>query len=302
MWGRNRRSMSLFDSGIRPAIDAYLAAEQAKMRDYGDYWSASSAGYCMRKLIFERLGVPPVIKEDDARKTRVFTSGHIFHEWAQRITKNAGLSIAQELELQDEDLMVRGHIDDLVLIPNPITPELIKEELKDYDVSDIGVEPAGRLILYDYKTQHSRAFDWQKGRPPSYYHKMQAGTYMYMLRTFDYYDTKSGKLTLTKETTPIFKKVGRINLSQLSEARILKISKDDLRMDENQILWTPELEAEVLNYWNTLNKYWAERKLPACSCADHEGGFMSKEKFNPYFFNGVPCSIELYKQFKKETA
>lgn len=34
----------------------------------------------------------------------------------QTITKEAGISVAQELELQDEDLMVRGHIDDLVRI------------------------------------------------------------------------------------------------------------------------------------------------------------------------------------------
>src|SRR5665213_3322496 len=104
--------MTLFDSGIRPAIDAYLQSKREEVRDYGDYWSASSAGYCMRKSIFERLGVPPV--SEDARKQRVFSSGHIFHNWIQEITKGAGLSIAQELELQDEDLMVRGHIDDLV--------------------------------------------------------------------------------------------------------------------------------------------------------------------------------------------
>src|SRR3546814_4171368 len=72
----------------------------------------------MRLNILRRLDVPkvPEITEDALRTQRVFECGHIFHEWAQRITKEAGLSIAQELELQDEDLMVRGHIDDLVLV------------------------------------------------------------------------------------------------------------------------------------------------------------------------------------------
>jgi hypothetical protein len=105
--------MSLFDTGIRPAIDDYLALKAAEVSDYGDYWSASSAGYCQRKLIFERLGVPPVIQRGRRTQNRVFEAGHIFHEWVQRITKEAGLSIAQELELQDDELMVRGHIDDL---------------------------------------------------------------------------------------------------------------------------------------------------------------------------------------------
>ena len=92
----------------------------------------------------------------------MFESGHIFHEWIQRITKDTGLSIAQELELIDDGLMVKGHIDDLVLID-------------------------GKLLLIDYKTQNSRAFSYQKDRKvdnsvQSHFHKMQLGTYMYMLR------------------------------------------------------------------------------------------------------------------------
>src|SRR5436190_21471476 len=115
--------MSLFDTGIRPAVDKWLLDKAAEKRDYGDYWSASSAGYCQRRVIFERLGVPKVESESDAREQRVFTSGHLFHDWIQGITKEAGLSIAQELELQDEKLMIRGHIDDLVLIA-PVEDEI----------------------------------------------------------------------------------------------------------------------------------------------------------------------------------
>jgi hypothetical protein len=261
-------SVSIFSSGIRPAIDDYLALQAAKVRDYGSYWSASSAGYCQRKLIFERLGVPPVVKEGDERKTRVFEAGHIFHEWVQRITREAGLSIAQELELQDDELMVRGHIDDLVLVD-------------------------GRLILMDYKTQHSNAFTWQKGRPASFFHRMQVGTYMYMLRKER---TVTDWINLTDEP------VKAAELSPVAEARILKISKDDMRMAENQILWSEELESDVVDYWISLNKHWAERTLPPCSCADHEGGFMAKEKFNPYFYEDEPCSLKLLSKFKKEQA
>ena len=42
----------MFETGIRPIIDEHLAKLAAEKRDYGEYWSASSAGYCMRKLIF----------------------------------------------------------------------------------------------------------------------------------------------------------------------------------------------------------------------------------------------------------
>lgn len=261
--------MSLFDTGIRPLVDDYLKKKSEAERDYGDYWSASSAGYCMRLNIMRRLGVPrvPEIQEGWERTTRVFESGHIFHEWIQGITKNAGLSIASEVELQDEDLMIRGHFDDLIKIDDS-------------------------LILYDYKTAHSKSFEYAKGRGMSHYHKMQLGTYLYMLR---------------KWADVVIPSHARL-FGYISEARTLKISKDDLRMAEDQLLWTPELEKEVVGYWKTLNGYWQKKTMPKCTCADYEGGFMGKRTkagkvYNDYFYNDEPCSLVWYEQWKnnKET-
>lgn len=241
--------MDLFNTGIRPLVDEYLKKKSEEVRDYGNYWSASSAGYCMRYNILKRLKIPsvPEIEDDQARTTRVFESGHIFHEWIQRITKDAGISIAQENELQDEDLMIRGHFDDLVLI-------------KD------------KIQLIDYKTAHSMAFEWKKKQPLSHYHTMQLATYMYMLRKQD----------KTKD---------------LEEARLISISKDDLRLDEKQLLWTPNLEKEIVGYWKTLNGYWSKKTLPKCTCLDHDGGFLGKRSkkgkiYNPFFYEDEPCSIK----------
>lgn len=252
--------MTLFETGIRPKVDEYLDTKAKEKRDYGNYWSASSAGYCMRKNIFERLHVPHV--NDEARLQRVFEVGHIFHEWMQRITKDAGISVVQELELQDGRLMIRGHIDDLVLVDD-------------------------KLILYDYKTQNSRAFTWQKSKPMSYFHKMQLGTYMYMLRC-------SGEIwTLDGEPSAA-------GVKDLTEGRILKISKDDLRMTEDVLYWDAELESRITTYWRELNKAWDIYKqngsLPPCTCADREGGFMAGEKYNPFFYNGEPCSADWLKE------
>lgn len=246
----------LFKTGVIPLVNDYLLLEAAKVRDYGDYWSASSAGYCQRKVIFDRLQVPHV--REDARKQRVFSSGHIFHEWIQGITKAAGVSVASELELKDDKLMIIGHYDDI-----------IKTE--------------DGLVLYDYKTQNSQAFTWAKKQPDrgmSHYHKMQLGTYMYMLRKGDF--------------------------PTLAEARICKISKDDLRMAEQQLLWTPELEKEVYGYWSTLNGYWNKKQIPKCTCADYEinqrtgVGFMADPKYNDYYYDNEPCSIEWLKKCVKE--
>lgn len=275
---------SLFNTGVRPAIDQFLLDEAAKVRDYGDYWSASSAGYCQRKIIFERLGVPHST-EDDPRKQRVFTAGHIFHDWIQDITKKAGLSIASEVELQDEDLMIRGHFDDLILVKRSVTVSRSDVPMTTDNPSMLTKQEFDHLILYDYKTQNSRAFTYQKGKGISHFHRMQLGTYMYMLRQ---------RNTLKHELYD--------GVENLSEARILKISKDDLRMDENQLLWSPELERDVVGFWKTLNGYWKNKTIPKCTCADYEGGFMAREKFNPFFYNGEPCSIDWYNKFKKEKA
>lgn len=246
--------MSLYDTGVRPHITEYLRKKSEEQRDYGEYWSASSAGYCMRLQIMRRLGVPkvPELEEDQDRQTRVFEVGHLFHEWIQRITKDSGTSIAQEVELIDDDIMVKGHFDDLVK-------------------TDDG------LILYDYKTAHSGAFKWKKDKPVGDYHRMQLGTYLYMLH---------------KQGT-----------HKPQEARILTISKDDLRMDEKALEWASELEKDVVSYWNTLNGYWKNKKLPKCTCDKMDGGFMAKRTakgkiYNDYYYNDEPCSLEWYQLWK----
>ena len=252
--------MSLYESGVRQIIDDFLIEEAKAVRDYGDYWSASSAGYCMRKTILERHGLPKL--NEDARKQRVFTSGHVFHDWIQQLTKKAGISIAQEVELQDEELMIRGHFDDLILVED-------------------------KLILYDYKTVNSRSFMWAKknGNKMSYFHRMQLGTYMYMIR-------KGG--AFHEKFEPVFKS------KDLKEARILKIEKDALMMGEQQLFWDEELSREILDWWTTLNKYWKEKKIPPCTCADQEGGFMAKEKWNPFYKYDEPCSLKYYNEWKEK--
>lgn len=268
------RDTGIYATGIRPAVDKHLLELARERRDYGNYWSASSAGYCQRKVIFDRLQVPPT--SEDARKQRVFTAGHIFHDWIQGITRNAGISVAQETELIDDTIMVKGHFDDLVLVDD-------------------------HLILYDYKTQNSRAFTWQKknGSSMSYFHRLQLGTYMYMLRNID---------NILRNDT-LYRLMDDIDLRNLAESRILKISKDDLRMSEELLFWDEKLEKDVTDYWKALNYHWEQisrtgshqaELMPPCTCADHEGGFMAKAAYNPYFYEDEPCSLAWYEKCKKE--
>lgn len=292
--------MSLFDTGVIPFINQHILEESEKVRDYGDYWSASSAGYCMRLNIMRRLKIPPVpeIEESKARTQRVFSVGHIFHEWIQRQTREAGISIAQEVELQDEDLLVRGHFDDLILVEMPsanIRPEV--RSGADDGFTETKPQPNvinrldnSRLILYDYKTVNSQSFKYKKDKM-SHYHRMQLGTYMYMLRKAN---PKTDKWYMFN-----------YDLKDLTEARILNISKDDLRLSEFQLIWDDKLEKDVVAYWTTLNKHWEARTWPKCTCADHEGGFMGKRSskgkvYNDYFWEDEPCSGKWALKTKEE--
>lgn len=242
---------NLYETGVRPLIDEYLQKKSEEVRDYGIYWSASSAGQCKRLIVFKRLGLPkvPEIVEDSARSTRVFEAGHIFHEWVQRITKNAGISISSEQELLEPKYFIKGHYDDLL---------------------DIN----GRKVLYDYKTANSKAFNYDFGL--SDLHRMQLGTYMLMLR---------------KEHP------------DLTEARILQIEKDTLRMREHDLNYDANLRDDVVGFWKALNEKWNEYlefgTLPDCTCHLIDNGWMAKRTkagkvYNDFYFNGEPCSMEWY--------
>lgn len=87
----------------------------------------------------------------------------------------------------------------------------------------------------------------------------------------------------------------------LTDSRVLSLSKDDLRMSEKQLFWNPELEKEVVDYWTELNDWWDRKKIPPCTCADHEGGFMAREDYNPFFYAGEPCSLKWYEESKRGT-
>lgn len=95
------------------------------------------------------------------------------------------------------------------------------------------------------------------------------------------------------------------SIASLTESRCIKISKDDLRMQEEQLLWNAGLEKSVYEYWSTLNGYYKAKKIPKCTCALIEPnqktgvGFMASDKYNPYFFQGEPCSLVWYKIFKE---
>lgn len=95
----------------------------------------------------------------------------------------------------------------------------------------------------------------------------------------------------------------------LDESRILSISKDDLRQDEKQLLWSEELQQKVIDYWTQLNDVWKEYqltgKLPDCTCLEYDGGFLGRRSakgkiYNDYFYEDEPCSQKWFELNKEK--
>ena len=240
----------------------HLIHEQLLKEDdgvYPDYWRGSSAGYCMRYNIFKRLHVPevPEVVEGQSQRQGTLRIGHQVHALMQSLTKNAGLSVEQEAELKSKEWDMVGHFDDLIKFPN------------------------GELVLYDYKTVHSQALKY----PPELKntHRMQVGSYLYLLR----------------EKYP-----------KLTKARIMEISKDDFLMREIEFDWDDTLKSDLEAYWTELNDWWAiyheTGELPPCTCSERLGAwFATRNKYgkvwNGYYFNEQPCSLAWFEQHRQLT-
>lgn len=287
---------TIYERGPIYFIDRFF--DEKKQDDYPDYWRGSSAGMCMRRVMFQRLGVPPALysqekRDEHSRKTRVFQAGHIFHEFLQRVTRDAGISLNQEIELRHNGLSVRGHYDDLLLITD-------------------------RLILVDYKSQHSMSFHWAKKfkRPMSLYHRLQLGTYLYILQCIARGDKDAVALSLDEHgeyTVDITEQIHlELKAKPLKEGRIVLVSKDDLSTRQEKLLWNPGLEKEVTQYWKSLEGYWVNKTIPRCTCDETSRdpdqkptknnplglGWAATEKYNDFYYEGEPCSLKWYEMWR----
>ena len=74
-------------------------------------------------------------------------------------------------------------------------------------------------------------------------------------------------------------------------------------MTEEPLFWNEDLEHDVKEYWEDLQEAWEEYQqsgeLPPCTCFMYENGFMGNAKYNPYYYNDSPCSIDWFNLWKE---
>lgn len=166
----------------------------------------SDAGKCHLMRYWKRKGIEPT-DEPDVRAKRVFEVGHVFHNWLQAILRRNGCLVEEEFEV--EDTHRKGHVDAIVMTPEG-------------------------LILYDFKTVHSRKFNYLNNEIDKHYIH-QIVTY-YMMLPFG-----------------------------VEDIRLAYISKDDLRIQEMSIIREFEFEKilqETVDDWDKLIIAWETGQEP----------------------------------------
>jgi len=196
--------------------DLIKSREEEDSKVPSKFWKASELGLCMRKAIFRRLGVKGAPLT--ARELKTMKAGELFHKFMQELTKKTGISVEQEMFLEDEELEYRGKIDDIVKLGNT-------------------------LYVFEYKSEHSKSFDWRKKSEEkiSKHHIIQGMSYLHFL---------------------IKKYKGKTNYGDIKKVRWIYISKDDMRMDELEIEYTKEWGEFIENILKSLSDSLKKKKLP----------------------------------------
>lgn len=187
-------------------VDEYIATMRAEQISHHDKFRVSDAGRCHLMRYWKRQG-KPFSDEPDARTQRVFEVGHVFHVWLQDLLDKKGFLIEREKEV--EDIHRIGHVDAII-------------------------QTEQGLILYDFKTVHSRKFHHKRkeGNNGDIHYHMQAYTYATML--------------------PF----------GVADIKIAYISKDDLCIEEVSVMNTDDIYEYVMQDWHVLIDAWYMQEEP----------------------------------------
>ena len=183
-------------------IDTYIAEKNASIQRENGKFRVSDAGRCRLMRLWKRQG-KPFSDTPDERTYRVFEVGHVFHVWLQELLANKKVLLASEFEV--EDIHRIGHVDAIV-------------------------NKGSGLILYDFKTVHSKKFSYIKKDADLHYH-FQASTYAMML--------------------PF----------GVEQVLIAYVSKDDLRIQEVSVE-VDVIGSQVEEDWKLLIEAWENQVEP----------------------------------------
>lgn len=211
---------------VETALDEYVASLEVERKPDGT-WHPSSISGCPRKALYDFNGVPKS-NPHNARTSRVFRVGHLLHEFIQEAIQRSPdvKAVYVEVKIDHPGLRVSGAVDGLV----------------EYE--------SGTWEVLEFKTINSQAFKY--GDLPKEDHKVQAGVYTKCLKETGGLATRSDGVITT--IPPLGDKLNRV--------RFVYVSKDDMKIEEHTMLWTPAKDFELIQRLALLELHLGNDTLP----------------------------------------
>lgn len=215
-------------------------------------WIASSLGYCARRNVYER-GIGKGDRSFDQKTLRTFAWGRFLHTQVRNILDDFGILVAEEVEVDDDELQVVGHGDAIIggtpsLPTKPAKRTELWKALNEALTDSFGPPPYP-LIWQEYKSVNSRGMQRLYNEDKPYPHQiLQLATYRILAeRNPDQLKSADG---LAIELPEIWQLVcvGK------DAWGVLTFGLNDRNVEEarERIAW--------------LNDHWREEKLPPCEC------------------------------------
>jgi len=212
---------------VAQALNEYIRST-SKPRQPDGMWHPSGLYGCDRKTIYEVRGTAPTDDRDD-RSYRILEVGQIMHDFIQGALKHSNTYVAQawdEVKINAPDIKLVGSVD-----------MLVQHHDKSYEV-------------LEFKTINSYAF--KSKEHPKEEHSGQVQAHRHGLR---YYGG------IVNEGTPQEHAIEPLG-SDLTRARIIYVSKDDMMMEEYPVEWTAEGDADLISRINRLESHQSSGTLP----------------------------------------
>ncbi len=235
------------------------------------YWRPSMLGYCLRRQVLWRRGVPDTRVEDpndESDKLRRFAWGRELEKKFAEQLELSGLLISRQVHLADEDLAVQGSAD---LLwggqPQRELPDRSRYWSPEYvwavqsyreEVGGLTQDRSVPVTLTEIKSTHSHNVRKAYKEGPRFDYRCQLGSYGLVAHRhpeqLPSYDVDRFELVV----------VGRDAVRPLC----FGLTGTDIRMAEDRL--------------GTLNEWWRSGDLPPCTCDSLEEITFLQSRYCPY--------------------
>lgn len=159
------------------------------------HFSPSSIGFCSRKIVYQMSGYP--VPELNPRVLAIFENGHSFHNRMEHFFDMAGILIAPELSINDEELNISGRTDAVIRNINSKDYQATADiTLVDTSGEVVYSGPNNEVALVELKSINNKGYNRVVSHGPKEEHIAQLQLYMHLLNIPQgllYYENKDNQ-------------------------------------------------------------------------------------------------------------